>query len=79
MDNNIIFHEANISSGSNLFHILDFNQNKVVMKSGILYDLKNITTLTDGNTMLMTKVNYNKFTTRFYKFQTDMFFNNVKN
>ena len=78
-DNNIIFHEANISSGSNLFHILDFNQNKVVMKSVILYDLKNITTLKDGNTMLMTKVNYNKFTTRFYKFQTDMFFNNVKN
>lgn len=78
-DNNIIFHEADMGFGRYLFHVLDFNQNKVVMITDIVYDLKNITSLTDGNTLLMSKVDYNKFTSRFYKFQTDIFFKHVNN
>lgn len=74
-DHEIIFQEADLGFGQYLFHVLDFNQNKVVMMTDIVYDFKNITSLTDGNTLIMSKVDYNKFTTRFYKFQTGIFFN----
>jgi hypothetical protein len=73
-DNNIIFHEVDMNFGIHLFHVLDFNQNKVVMISDMVFNLKNITSLKEGTTVLMTKVDYNKFTSRFYKFQTDIFF-----
>lgn len=44
------------------------------MISDMVFNLKNITSLKEGTTVLMTKVDYNKFTSRFYKFQTDIFF-----
>ncbi len=77
-DNNIIFHEVNMGSWRNYFHVLDFNQDKVIMMCDKEYYLNNVTSLTDGNTVLMTKVDYNKITTRFYKFKTDIFFRHVK-
>lgn len=74
-DHNIVFHQADV--GFNAIHVLDFQKNKVVAKFAMIYDLKNITSLTDGSAVLMTKVDYNKITTRFFKFHPDIFFTNL--
>ena len=71
-DHNIVFHQVSI--GYNSLFVLDFNKNSVVAMSEMIYDLKNVTSLTDGSMVLMTKVDYNRLTTRFYKFYLDNFF-----